>query len=211
MWWLWKSRNKRCFKNPDAHQPKAEPITPPASQEAENPIDGNISRVLTISPQQLNETVPVREQFSNRMHPSYVAMVDPSEGTLLEFILVIEINGIKCAKLVEEDVAQEIAYWQNAVLCCVLGANPPIEAIDVYVRRIWIGYEIDKVLLIKNGLYLVRFKELKDAMVVAQKGVFHFDQKPFIVRAWNPEMDMNIDTITSLPIWIQFYELDIKY
>ena len=65
--------------------------------------------------------------------------------------------------------------------------------------------------MIKKGLYLVRFSELKDAMVVAQKGVFHFDQKPFIVKAWNPEMDMNIDTITSLPIWIQLHELDIKY
>ncbi|KAJ8422697.1 LOW QUALITY PROTEIN: hypothetical protein Cgig2_031931 [Carnegiea gigantea] len=189
----------------------AKPISPPASQEAENPIDGNISRVLTISPQQLNETVPVREQSANRMRPSYAPMVDANEGTSLEFIPVTEINGIKCAKFVEEDVAQEIAYWQNAVRCCVLGVNPLIEVIDGYVRRIWTGYEIDKVLLIKKGLYLVRFNELKDAMVVAQKGVFHFDQKPFIVRTWNPEMDINIDTITSLPIWIQLHELDIKY
>ena len=66
-------------------------------------------------------------------------------------------------------------------------------------------------LLFKKGLYLVRFNELKDAMVVAQKGVFHFDQKPFIVKAWNPDMEMGIDTITSLPIWIQLHELDIKY
>jgi len=103
-------------------------------------------------------------------------MVDPIEGTALDFIPATEIQGIKCAKLVESNVVDEIAYWHNAFLCCVLGANPPLEVIDGFVRRIWKGYEIDKVLLIKKGLYLVRFTELKDALEVAQKGVFHFDQ-----------------------------------
>ena len=92
----------------------------------------------------------------------------------------------------------------------MLGANPPIEVIGGFVRRIWKGYEIDKVLLVKKGLYLVRFDELKDALEVAQKGVFHFDQKPLIVKAWNPDMEMSIDTIKSSPIWIQLPELDIK-
>ena len=113
--------------------------------------------------------------------------------------------------MVKEGVVSEIAYWQNAVLCCVLGENPPYELIDGFIRRIWIGCEIDKVLLIKKGLYLVTFIGHQDAMLVAQKGVYHFDKKPFIVKAWNLEMDINIDTITSLPIWIQVPELDIKY
>jgi len=70
---------------------------------------------------------------------------------------------------------------------------------------------IDKVLLIRKGLYLVRFSNKEDAIRVAQKGVFHFDQKPFIVKAWTPEMEINVDSITPLPIWIQLPELDVKY
>jgi len=104
-----------------------------------------------------------------------------------------------------------MAYWQNAVLCCVLGANPPYEVIDGFVQRIWTGCAIDKVLLIKKGLYLVRLIKRHDAMLVAQKGVYHFDQKPFIVKAWNPKIDIDVDTIASLLIWIQLPELDIKY
>ena len=57
----------------------------------------------------------------------------------------------------------------------------------------------------------MRFMEHHDAMTVAQKGVYRFDQKAFIVRAWNPEMEINLDTIASLPIWIQLPKLDIKY
>ena len=110
-----------------------------------------------------------------------------------------------------EDVLEEINYWQNGVICYVLGANPPYEVINGFVRRIWAGQAIDKVLLIKRGLYLVRFQDKLDAQKVAQKGVYHFDQKPFIVKPWTPEMDINVESIISLPIWIQLPELDIKY
>jgi len=65
--------------------------------------------------------------------------------------------------------------------------------------------------MIKKGLYLVRFEEHQAATTVTQKGVYYFDQKPFIVKAWSPELEINTDTITSLPIWIQLPELDIKY
>ena len=79
------------------------------------------------------------------------------------------------------------------------------------MRRIWKDYAIDKILLIKKGLYLVRFTAPQDAMTVAHVGIYHFDHKPFIVKAWNPEMEINIDVIASLSIWIQLLELDIKY
>ncbi|KAJ8435935.1 hypothetical protein Cgig2_013282 [Carnegiea gigantea] len=78
-----------------------------------------------------------------------------------------EINGTKCAKLVKEDIEGEIVYWQNAVICCVLGVNPPFEVIEGYVRRIWKDFAINKVILIKKGLcldYLVRFMDYSDAM-----------------------------------------------
>ncbi|KAJ8419892.1 hypothetical protein Cgig2_017702 [Carnegiea gigantea] len=126
-------------------------------------------------------------------------MVDPNEGTALEFILVSEINGTKCAKLVKEDTEGAVAYWQNAVICCVLGVDPRYEVIAGYV------------LLIKKGLYLVRFIEHQHALIVAQKGVYHFDQKPFIVKAWNLETEINIDVISLLLIWIQLPKLDVKY
>ena len=72
----------------------------------------------------------------SRVFPSYAAMMDPDEGTVLEFIPASAINGTMCVKLAEEDVAGEIDYWQNAVICCVLGANPPYGIIDGFVRRI---------------------------------------------------------------------------
>ena len=68
--------------------------------------------------------------------PSYASKVDPNDGTTLEFVPMFEINGTKCTKLVPEDIEGEIVYWQNTVMCCVLGANPPFEVIERYGRRV---------------------------------------------------------------------------
>jgi len=48
-------------------------------------------------------------------------------------------------------------------------------------------------------------------MKVIQKGFYHFDQKPFIVKSWAPKMETHTEAIASLPIWVKFPELDIKY
>ena len=55
-----------------------------------------------------------------------------------------------------------------------------------FVRRIWTGLVIDKVVQIRKGLFLMRFVNKEDAVKVAQKGIFHFDHKPFIVKTWSP-------------------------
>ena len=43
-------------------------------------------------------------------HTSYASMLDPDEGNTLEYIPVIEINGVACAQLEIEDVSEKIEY-----------------------------------------------------------------------------------------------------
>ena len=62
-------------------------------------------------------------------------MVDPDEGTTLEFIPTKIIDGVKCAEIDKEDVFPRIAYWQNAILCTVTGANPPFGVIKGFIRN----------------------------------------------------------------------------
>ncbi|KAJ8419566.1 LOW QUALITY PROTEIN: hypothetical protein Cgig2_004597 [Carnegiea gigantea] len=111
---------------------------------------------------------------------TYASMVDPEEGTELKFVPTKIINGVKCAKIKKEDVMPEIEFWQSAILCSILGANPPFEG---YLNRIWANYKIKRVIQVRKGVFL----------------------------GWNPEMDLNTDKIKSLPLWVQFPNLDIKY
>jgi len=51
----------------------------------------------------------------------------------------------------KEDVASKIDYCSHAILCYVLGADRALEVIDGYVRRIWSGCDIDKVVLARKA------------------------------------------------------------
>ncbi|KAJ8426355.1 hypothetical protein Cgig2_021475 [Carnegiea gigantea] len=128
---------------------------------------------------------------------SYAAMADPDEGTSLNFVHSQIVNGVKCAKIKPQDVQYEIEYWNSAVLCSVLGENPPLEVIEGLIRRIWQAFAINKIYLVRKGVFLVRFKNISDQSTVVQRG--------------NEEMDINIETLVTLPVWVRFPKLDIKY
>ncbi|KAJ8426671.1 hypothetical protein Cgig2_030090 [Carnegiea gigantea] len=125
-------------------------------------------------------------------------MVNPNEGSALKFVEASVIHVTKCAKIVHQDVEAEIEYWNQAVICCVLGANLPLGVVDGYVRRIWSQYGIDKVVATHKGIYLVRFKSAQDKEVVLSKCIYYFDQKPFIIKAWNENLELNTSSISSL-------------
>ncbi|KAJ8443420.1 hypothetical protein Cgig2_024197 [Carnegiea gigantea] len=138
-------------------------------------------------------------------------MTDPNESTSLKFIPSLVVNGVKCARIEATDVMPEIEYWKSAILCSVLGANPPLEVIKGFTRCIWKIYDINKICMARKGVFLVKFKHLNEQAAVVQRGVYFFDKKPLLVKPWNEEMDINTEDITSLPIRVKFPDLDIKY
>jgi len=71
--------------------------------------------------------------------------------------------------------------------------------------------DIDTVLVTRKGVHLVRFNNAHDKQVALRRGIYFFDKKPFIVKAWNEGLTLKISSLQSLPIWIQFPERDIKY
>ena len=62
---------------------------------------------------------------------SCASIVDPDEGTTLEFISVPVFNGVKFAKVDVKDIEEGITYWHNAIICYVLGASLPSPALGV--------------------------------------------------------------------------------
>jgi len=65
---------------------------------------------------------------------SYASVVNPDEGTSLQFVQASTVNGMKYAKIETEDVIPEIEYWQLEILCSILGANPPLEVMEGFFR-----------------------------------------------------------------------------
>ena len=61
-----------------------------------------------------------------------------------------------------DDIAHEVTFWQSAVVCFVLGPNPPLHIIDGFARRIWKDLRIDKIDMEAKGVYLIRFHSMHD-------------------------------------------------
>ena len=136
---------------------------PPSPEQTSLAKEGSLK-------QQSDRTVQEKGQSAASVLLSFASLGDPNEGTALEFIPINEINGTKCAQLNEANIEEKVIYWQSAMICCVLGANPPYEVIAGYIRRIWSDFAIDKVLLIKKGLYLVWFNEHQAVMKSSTEG-----------------------------------------
>ncbi|XP_074299724.1 uncharacterized protein LOC141630876 [Silene latifolia] len=114
-------------------------------------------------------------------------------------------------RLTSEDVAGELKFWSTSVVCYVLGANPPSSVLTGYVKRVWQGFGVDKIAFMPNGLFLVRFKTKEKQQLVLYNGHLIFDNKPVIVKAWVPDMELVKHDVKRVPIWIKLYGLDVKF
>ena len=126
---------------------------------------------------------------------SYASLLDLDEGTAPPYFPPVEVNDLRCAKITHKDVKTELDYWQTAVLCSVLGANPPIEVMEGFLRRIWKTQHIDKICMVKHCLFLIHFHSAEMQQLITKKGVFFFDRKPMIVKPWNPKLDLHTEDL----------------
>ncbi|XP_062113169.1 uncharacterized protein LOC133824306 [Humulus lupulus] len=99
-------------------------------------------------------------------------------------------------KIEPEDIVEEISYMKTSIICYVVGSDPPISVLDGFVRRLWKD-NLDKVGLLSHGFLVVDICSL--------------GKKPLVMKPWNSVDDFSKEDITSVPTWVQFGGLDIKY
>ncbi|KAL2941329.1 UDP-N-acetylglucosamine--N-acetylmuramyl-(pentapeptide) pyrophosphoryl-undecaprenol N-acetylglucosamine transferase [Bienertia sinuspersici] len=110
-----------------------------------------------------------------------------------------------------DDIHEELVYWSSAMVVYVLGANPPFSVFNGYCHRVWGKKGLDKVLLVGKGLYLVRFNSVEQREQIWNDEPKFFDSKPVIIKRWDPDMELHKETIKTVPIWIRFPKLELKY
>lgn len=63
----------------------------------------------------------------------------------------------------------------------------------------------------KYEIILNRFDSGVGMNNIIQGGIYHFDNKPFIMKAWSLEMEFTREELHTVPIWIKSPGLDFKY
>ncbi|XP_074283224.1 uncharacterized protein LOC141607772 [Silene latifolia] len=113
-------------------------------------------------------------------------------------------------RISKDDVAGEINYWSSSVYCYVLGANPMSSVLTEFMKRVWQAQGVDKISFTLNGIFLVRFKTKEKQQEVLANGHLIFDNKPVIVKEWQPDTELIKHDIQKVPIWMKLYVLDVK-
>ncbi|KAJ8421390.1 hypothetical protein Cgig2_031915 [Carnegiea gigantea] len=189
--------------------PDDTPDSPSTEQGEKSNETVDASNVEAANKQQQDSSLPTPEAAAMKspVKGAYAAMADPEEGTTLNFVTSPMVNGMKCAKIETKGVQSKLDFWQSAVLCSVIGANPPLEVLE----GIWKAYEIDRISWVRKGVFLIRFHNMTDQAAVVQRGVYFFDNKSFIVKPWREDLNLNIENLATLPVWVRFPYLEVKY
>ncbi|XP_062114133.1 uncharacterized protein LOC133825166 [Humulus lupulus] len=119
-------------------------------------------------------------------------------------------DGMKIAQVDLEEVIMQAANWSSAVICMVLGANPPMAVFEGFIKRIWGHLEIAQVARMTMGLIMVRFNDDATRDQVLESGVLQFDRKPVIIRPWITDLN-TLKLVQSVPLWIRLHDLGLQY
>ncbi|CAO2824931.1 unnamed protein product [Amaranthus hypochondriacus] len=115
------------------------------------------------------------------------------------------------ARISKSDIVDEVKYWENAVVCYVTSANPPLHVVKGFVRRTWKDLMIDKIGLVNRGVFIVRFLQKEHQERACSMNGILFDRKPFIVKPWYSDISLDKSSLTSLLIWVELPQLSLKY
>ncbi|XP_062101028.1 uncharacterized protein LOC133806949 [Humulus lupulus] len=119
-------------------------------------------------------------------------------------------NGQKLAKVDIEEVKIQSANWSSAIVCMVLGENPPMTVFEGFIKRVWGHLGTAQISRMTLGLTLVKFNDEATRDHVLENGVLQFDRKPVIIRSWTTDLNA-ICLIRSVSLWIRLHDLGLQY
>ena len=93
----------------------------------------------------------------------------------------------------------------------VIGQNPHPKSIEGFSRRIWGNLNIDKIIPVKRGVYLIRFLNNESRDKALNMKNLLFDNSPVFLKSWTEGMNFDKAEFEDVPIWINIYDLPLKY
>ncbi|XP_062080940.1 uncharacterized protein LOC133785741 [Humulus lupulus] len=141
---------------------------------------------------------------------SFKDLLPKQGGARLQFEEPLIQDGHRIAQVDLEEIAVEASIWNSAVVCMVLGANPPFTVFEGFIKRMWGKLGIERIARLNAGHTLVKFRDEATRDLVLENGVLHFDRKPVIVRPWTTELD-HMRLVKSVPVWVRLPGLGLQY
>ncbi|XP_062086162.1 uncharacterized protein LOC133792269 [Humulus lupulus] len=110
----------------------------------------------------------------------------------------------------QKEVKVQSVNWSSAVICMVLGANPPMAVFEGFIKRVWGHLGIAQISRMTMRLTMVKFNDEATRDQVLEDGILHFDRKPVIIRPWSADLSA-ICLVRSVLLWIRLPDLGLQY
>ena len=120
-------------------------------------------------------------------------------------------DGKLVAKPPAEAVNEGIDMWKGCLVGQFLDKRLPFPVVRSLVNRLWGKREMPEISTTENGLFFFRFRDPEARDWVMDAGPWHLAGRPFILRAWKPGMDMLNIQLSTIPIWVRFYNIPLEY
>ena len=101
--------------------------------------------------------------------------------------------------------------WKGCLVGQFLDKRLPFPVVCSLVNRLWGKREMPEISTTENGLFFFRFRDPEARDWVMDAGPWHLAGRQFILRAWKPGMDMLNIQLSSIPIWVRFYNIPLEY
>ncbi|PHU21974.1 hypothetical protein BC332_07081 [Capsicum chinense] len=106
-------------------------------------------------------------------------------------------SGSSCVEVIsstDDPVIESKKQWKNLFQRNRLasqGLNPTIAAVERYIETNWNYIAKPKVYYHNDGYFLVKFGSAEDRDKVMYAGSHMMDNKPIIIKEWEPEFDLS--------------------
>ena len=118
----------------------------------------------------------------------------------LEFVAPEIVNGKPVIEPPAEAVVEGMMLWEDCLVGQFFDKRLPLHVVRAAIEKLWGKKEIPEISITDNGLYLFRFKDMTARDWVMDCGPWYIAGRPFVIRRWQPGMEMLNIQLTSLPI-----------
>ncbi|XP_016441540.1 uncharacterized protein LOC107767132 [Nicotiana tabacum] len=132
-------------------------------------------------------------------------------GLKLDYYPPVMKDGIKVVKLNPQEIAEYNQKWSRALIGYVIGGNPTFKEMLKFVYGVWNSVSTTHVFLHNNGYFIFKFDNEEGKEAILKQGPYIFNYRPFIIKQWDPEFQMNKEPTQLVPIWVMFPNLPIQF
>ncbi|GKF20904.1 zinc knuckle CX2CX4HX4C containing protein, partial [Tanacetum coccineum] len=100
--------------------------------------------------------------------------------------------------------------WELIVIGYFVGLMMGYREISGHLRRMWRMYNLDKIIVLDNGLYFFKFSSEDGMQTVIENGAWLVDQKPLFVMKWEVGLCLTKSEPTRVPLWVKIFNIPLE-